>query len=130
MFPDPEVLPYSQLGEETMTVTKEGSNSLKVMLDAKIASVAQLNRHVTVDASYQSAADDIGQMQAVVQAYNQVVAPYSSTQLTQQTREAILTEMRELMGRLGKLREGLKTALDHNRDSSVVANCLVAVAHL
>ena len=48
-FPDPEVLPYSQLGEETMTTTKEGSNSLKVLLDAKIASVAQLNRQVQVD---------------------------------------------------------------------------------
>ena len=35
-FPDPEVLPYSQLGEETMTSTKEGLNSLKVLLEAKL----------------------------------------------------------------------------------------------
>ena len=32
MFPDAEVLPYSQIGEETMTTTKEGANSLKVLL--------------------------------------------------------------------------------------------------
>jgi hypothetical protein len=46
MFPDTEVLPYSQIGEETMTTTKEGANSLKVLLDAKLATVAQLNRSV------------------------------------------------------------------------------------
>ena len=32
MFPDPEVLPYSQIGEETMTAAKEGEKSLKVTL--------------------------------------------------------------------------------------------------
>ena len=60
MFPDAEVIPYSQIGEETMTSTKEGANSLKVLLDAKIATVAQLNRSVGIDAGYASAADDIG----------------------------------------------------------------------
>ena len=128
-FPDPEVLPYSQLGEETMTTTKEGSNSLKVLLDAKIASVAQLNRQVQVDGNYPSAADDIGQVQPVVQAYNQVVAPFMSTQLTQQTRDAILTEMRYLLDRLGKLRKGLGDALDHrNLNANAVQNCVVALA--
>ena len=67
MFPDAEVIPYSQIGEETMTSTKEGANSLKVLLDAKIATVAQLNRSVGIDAGYASAADDIGQVQPVVQ---------------------------------------------------------------
>ena len=62
MFPDAEVIPYSQIGEETMTTTKEGTNSLKVLLDAKIAAVAQLNRHVGTDAGYASATDDIGQV--------------------------------------------------------------------
>ena len=57
-FPDPEVLPYSQLGEETMTTTKEGSNSLKVLLDAKIASVVQF-----INSQDQSSAADIGQVQ-------------------------------------------------------------------
>ena len=76
MFPDEEVLPYSQIGEETMTVAKEGSNSLKVMLDAKLASVAQLNRSVALNAGFASAVEDIGQMQPIVQAYNQVVTPY------------------------------------------------------
>ncbi len=49
---DKEVLPYSQIGEETMISTKEGKNSLKVLLDAKLATVAQLNRSVGVDAGY------------------------------------------------------------------------------
>ena len=83
-FPDEGVLPYSQIGEETMTVAKEGSNSLKVMLDAKLASVAQLNRSVALCDGFASAVEDMGQMQPTVQAYNQVVTPYTSTQLTQQ----------------------------------------------
>ena len=93
-----------------MTTTKEGANSLKVLLDAKLASVAQLNRHVGIDAGYASAADDVGQVQPVVQAYNQVVAPFISTQLTQQTKDAILTELRYLMGRLGTLERELENA--------------------
>ena len=109
MYPDPEVLPYSQLGEETMTTTREGSNSLKVLLDAKLATVAQLNRHVGIDAGYTSAADDVGQVQPVVQAYNQAVAPFISTQLTQQTKEAILTELRYLLERLGNLERDLES---------------------
>ena len=63
MFPEAEVPPYSQIGEETMTSTKEGANSLKVL---------QLDRSVGIDAGYASAADDVGQVQPVVQAYNQV----------------------------------------------------------
>ena len=39
MFPDAEVLPYSQIGEETMTTTKEGANSLKVTGSASGASL-------------------------------------------------------------------------------------------
>ena len=105
-FPDPEVLPYSQLGEETMTTTKEGSNSLKVLLEAKIASVVQF-----INSQDQSSAADIGQVQPLVQAYNQVVAPYASTQLTQQTREAILTEVRYLLSKLGDLTKALRRAI-------------------
>ena len=29
MYPDPEVLPYSQIGEETMTSTKEGGELIE-----------------------------------------------------------------------------------------------------
>ena len=111
MFPDEEVIPYSQIGEETMTTTKEGTNSLKVLLDAKLATVAQLNLSVGIDAGYASAADDIGQVQPVVQAYNQVVAPFISTQLTQQTKDTILTELRYLLERLGSRERGLTSAL-------------------
>ena len=129
MFPDAEVLPYSQIGEETMTTTKEGANSLKVLLDAKLATVAQLNRSVGIDAGYASAADDIGQVQPVVQAYNQVVAPFISTQLTQQTKDAILTEMRELLDRLGKLDRGLTTVLNNHRlESDAALNCATGLA--
>ena len=130
MFSDAEVLPYSQVGEETMTTTKEGTNSLKVLLDAKIAAVAQLNRHVGIDAGYASATDDIGQVQPVVQAYNQVVAPFISTQLTQQTKDAILTELRYLLERLGTLERGLENALhnDNNMVGDSVRYCVAALA--
>ena len=133
MFPDAEVLPYSQIGEETMTTTKEGANSLKVLLDAKLATVAQLNRSVGIDAGYASAADDIGQVQPVVQAYNQVVAPFISTQLTQQTKDAILTELRYLLDRLGALEKGLRGVLNDNRiTGNTMVSCIVArtVFHL
>ncbi|MFM7990417.1 MAG: hypothetical protein ACKPKO_64980, partial [Candidatus Fonsibacter sp.] len=45
-FPDAEVLPYSQIAEEIETHIQQGSNTLKVMLESAIASVAQLNRAV------------------------------------------------------------------------------------
>ena len=41
-FPDEEVLPYSQIAEAMETNIQQGSNTLKVMLESKIASVAQL----------------------------------------------------------------------------------------
>ena len=129
MFPDEEVLPYSQIGEETMTVAKEGSNSLKVMLDAKLASVAQLNRSVALNAGFASAVEDIGQIQPIVQACNQVVTPYTSTQLTQQTKEGILSEMHALLDRLGKLRTGITRALNRrNLRGEVVLRCVTALA--
>ena len=109
MFPDAEVLPYSQIGEETMTSTKEGANSLKVLLDAKIASMVQLEQ--SLPKFDQSAASDLGQIQPVVQAYNQVVTPFSSTMLTQQTRDAILTETHYLMDKIGRLKTGLLRVL-------------------
>ncbi len=93
MFPDAEVLPYSQIGEETMTSTREGANSFKVLLNAMLASVAQLSRSVGVDAGYASVADDIGQEQPVVHAYNQAMAPFISTQLARETKGAILTDV-------------------------------------
>ena len=105
-FPDPEVLPYSQLGEETMTSTKDGSNSLKVLLEAKIAIVVQFTNVLD-----KASAVNIGQVQPLIQAYNQVVAPYASTQITQQTKEAILTEVRYLLGRLGDLKKALQQAI-------------------
>ncbi len=46
MFPDEEVLPYSQIGEETMTNTKEGTNSLKVLRDANLVNVLQLTQSI------------------------------------------------------------------------------------
>ena len=45
-FPDEEVLPCSQIAEEMGTNIQQGSNALKVMLESKIASVAQLIRAV------------------------------------------------------------------------------------
>jgi hypothetical protein len=122
MFPDAEVLPYSQIGAST----KEGTSSLKVPLDAKLAIVRQLSRSVGVDAGHASAAGDIGQVKPVVQAYSQAVAPLISTQLTQQTKDAILTETRYLLDRLGNLEEGLTSALGGNRlQGDAVLHCVI-----
>ena len=129
MFPDAEVLPYSQIGEETMTTTKQGANSLKVLLDAKLASVLQLTQ--SIPKNDYSSANDVGQIQPVVQAYNQAVTPFSSTMITQQTRDAILVEMRDLLDRLGKLKKGLNEVFATVRNpflDDVVNNCVVALA--
>ena len=74
-FPDEEVLPYSQIAEEMETSIQQGSNTLKVMLESKIASVAQLNRAVGVDSGYSPAFADISATKPIIQAYNQVVTP-------------------------------------------------------
>ncbi len=98
-------------------------------MDAKIATVAQLNRHVGIDAGYASATDDIGQVQPLVQACNQAVAPFISTQLTQQTKDTILTEMRYLLERLGTLDTGLENALrNDNMVGDSVRYCVAALA--
>ena len=127
MFPDEEVLPYSQIGEEAMTGTKDGSNSLKVMLDAQLASVAQLSGHVNVDAGYASAIGNIGQIQTIIQTYNQVVGPYTATQLTQQTKELILFEMRSLLDRLGRLDRGLTRVLGDELEGEAEQICVTAL---
>ncbi len=62
MFPHAEVLQYSQIGEKTTTRAKEGTNSSKVLLEAKLDPAALLNRSVGVDAGPASVDDDIGQV--------------------------------------------------------------------
>ena len=114
-----------------MTAAKEGANSLKVMLDAKLPTVAQLSGSVAVDAnSASSAAQDIGQVQPVVQAYNQAIVPYISTQLTQQTKDGILTEMQSLLDRLGRLTRGLREVLQSGRvqEGDDALGCVTALA--
>ena len=106
-FPDEEVLPYSQIAEEMDTNIQQGSNTLKVMLESKIASVAQLSKAVGVDSGSPSAFAYISAIQPTIQAHNQVVTPYNSPQLTEQTEDAILTQTPSLMDRLGRLDNGL-----------------------
>ena len=127
-FPDEEVLPYSQIAEEMQTNIQQGSNTLKVMLDSKIASVAQLNRAVGVDSGYSSAFADISAIQPVIQAYSQVVTPYSSPRLTQQTKDAILTQTRSLMDRLGRLDGGLTRFLGEAHQGEIVLAAVTALA--
>ena len=110
-----------------MTTTKEGNNSLKVLLESKIASVVHF-----INSQDQSSAAEIGQVQPLVQAYNQIVTPYASTQLTQQTKEAILTEVRYLLPRLGDLTKALRRAIQtvaHNPFLDfAVMYCIIALA--
>ena len=62
VFQYEEVPPYSQISGETMTVAKQGPSSLKVTLEAKLASVAQLNGSVALNAGFASAVEDTGQI--------------------------------------------------------------------
>ncbi len=100
---------------------------MKVALDAKLAAVAQLNRSSGFDVGYATAAEDDVQAQPVVQAYNQAVAPFISTQLTQQTKDANVPEMRDPLVRLGSLKRELSTALDRLQGNALLS-CVKGLA--
>ena len=107
-YPDEEVIPESQITEEMEDTAKEQVNALRVILDNKHANVAVLIRPgVQLESNpFSYAAREIIQVEAVVQSYNTVVAPYASSK-NQMFKQSILNKLLELLSPIGSIRGGL-----------------------
>ena len=113
-FPDEQVLPYSQIDAETLTQISEGIKALTVLLDKKYANLSLMIRpgSTTDSQEFAMGASEIGQIELVIQIYNQIVFPYSSPNLTQQTRQQILMRTHDMMKPIARIVTGLKKAIN------------------
>ena len=113
-FPDPSVIPYSQVNAETLTVVKAAIDQLRVLLDSKRASLSLMIRPGGRIESQEFAhgASDVGQIEMVGQIYNQVVGLYSIGNLTQQTKGLIIQSIQQIQKPVGGMIAGLRKVLE------------------
>jgi len=113
-FPEEEVVPYSQIDAELLTQISEGVKAMAVLLDKKYASLSLMIRPGSRANSQEFAmgVSEVGQIELVAQIYNQIVAPFGSANLTQQTRQQILIRIHDMMRPVSRIVAGLAKAVN------------------
>ena len=109
------VLPYTQLNSEAINAVSGIVNQLQVLIEKKKSYLQILSSNTgNMTQKAVESIHSISMIEEILQLYNTAVEPYMGLKasLTQQSKGAILTNIRSLMSSIGYLVNGIKTCLN------------------
>ena len=101
---------YALIDSQKMLDVIDATNSLRLMLDGKLASLSAILRpSANVDAG---AAQDVWQVEAVVSKYNEISAPFVSANGATSLQQNIMRQALELLKPIGAIKTGAHKVLN------------------
>ena len=101
---------YALIDSQKMLDVIDATNSLRLMLDGKLASLSAILRPSNnVDAG---AAQDVWQVEAVVSKYNEISAPFVSANGATSLQQNIMRQALELLKPIGAIKNGAHKVLN------------------
>jgi len=113
MYPDPPKIPESQIDAQVMTTINNAVQSMRVLLDRKNASVSMMI-HPGGDynsQAFRQSVSEIGQVENVIQLFNQIITPFKSPSISDKTRRQTMIKLQEIIKPITQIMTGLYKAI-------------------